>query len=249
MGEMKINIKPEARHIKKRPYKLAHKYKEIVKKEIDNMLTIGIIYPINQSEWEIPMVVQPKKHNPTKLRIFVDFWELNKVTLTYPFPSPYANETLNEVVGHECYSFTDGFSGYNQVPIAKEDQKKTTFICEFGSFSYKVMPFGLKNAPVVFSRIVVKTFQEYIYKKMAVYFDNWTIYSMLKDHCKWLRLMLERCRQIQLSLNIRKCIFLTPIEILLEHIVCKEGIKVDFEKIKIILNLNHRWIRNRSKYC
>ena len=61
---------------------------------------------------------------------------------------------------------------------------------------------------------------------------------MLKDHCKWLRLMLERCRQIQLALNIKKCIFVTPIGILLGHIVCKEGIKVDFAKIKIILNLN-----------
>ena len=55
-------------------------------------------------------------------------------------------------------------------------------MCEFGSFAYKVMPFGFKNAPAVFSRIVVKTFQEYIYKTMVVYFDDWTIYSMLKDH-------------------------------------------------------------------
>ena len=72
---------------------------------------------------------------------------------------------------------------------------------------------------------------------MVVYFDDWTIYSMLKDHCKWMRLMLEWCQQIQLSLNIRKHIFLTPIGILLGHIVCKEGIKVDFAKIKIILDL------------
>ena len=113
--------------------------------------------------------------------------------------------------------------------VAKEDQKKTTIVCEFGSFAYKVMPFGLKNAPTVFSRIVVKTFQEYIYKTMAVYFDDWTIYSMLKDHCEWLRLMLERYRQIHLALNIKKCIFVTPIGILLGHIVCKEGIKVDLK--------------------
>ena len=99
------------------------------------------------------------------------------------------------------------------------------------------MPFGIKNAHAVFSRIVVKTFQEYIYKTMAVYFNDWTIYSTLKDHCKWLRLMLEQCRQIQLSLNIKKCIFLTPIGILLGHIGCKEGIKVELIKIKIILDL------------
>ena len=96
------------------------------------------------------MFIQLKKHNPTKLRIYVDFRELNKVTLTNPFPTPYTNVILNEVAGHECYSFTGGFSGYNQVPIAKEDQKKTIFVCEFGSFSYRVMPFNIKNAPTVF---------------------------------------------------------------------------------------------------
>ena len=97
MGEMKIDIKPDARPVKKRPYKLAHKYKEIVKKEIDNMLAAAIIYPIDQSEWASPMVVQPKKHDPMKLRICVDFIELNKVTLTDPFPTPYADEIFNEV--------------------------------------------------------------------------------------------------------------------------------------------------------
>ena len=169
MGEMKIDTKPNVRPVKKRPYKLAHKYKEIVKKEIDNMLAAGIIYPIDQSKWASPMVVHPKKHDLTKLRICVDFRELNKVTLIDPFPTPYADEILNQVAGHECYSFTDGFSGYNQVLIAKEDQKKTTFVCEFGSFAYKVMPFGLKNAPAVFSRIVVKTVFKNIFTKAWQY--------------------------------------------------------------------------------
>ena len=70
------------------------------------------------------MVVQPKKHDLTRLRICVDFRELNKVILTGPFPTPYADEILNQVAGHECYSFTDGFLVYNQVLIAKEDNKK-----------------------------------------------------------------------------------------------------------------------------
>ena len=73
---------------------------------------------------------------------------------------------------------------------------------------------------------------------MELYFDDWTIYNMMKDHIKWLRLMLERCRKIQLSLNIKKCIFATPIGILLGHVVCKEGIKVDIAKIKVIIDLN-----------
>ena len=99
------------------------------------MLVAGIIYPIDQSKWASPMVIQPKKYDPAKLRICVDFIELNKVTLIDPFPMPYVDGILNEVARHECYSFAYGFSGYNQVPIAKEDQKKTTFVCEFNSFS------------------------------------------------------------------------------------------------------------------
>ena len=67
MGEMKIDTKHDVQPVKKRPYKLAHKYKEIVKNEIDNMLEAWIIYLIDQSEWASPMVVQPKKHDPTRL--------------------------------------------------------------------------------------------------------------------------------------------------------------------------------------
>ena len=77
--------------------------------------------------------------------------------------------------------------------IEKEGQEKTTFVSEFGSFSYKVMPFRLKNMLAFFSRIVVKAFQEYIYKKIVFYFNDWIIYTLIKDHIQWLRMMLERC--------------------------------------------------------
>ena len=120
MGEMKKELLPNARPVKKRPYKLVHKYKDIVKTEIDNMLKVGIIYPVDQSKWASPMVVQPKKLDPKKLIVCVDFICLNKVTLTDPFPTPFAGEIINEVAGYECYSFTDDFLGYNQVPIEEE---------------------------------------------------------------------------------------------------------------------------------
>jgi len=97
--------------------------------------------------------------------------------VTNPFPTPFANE-----IGHECYSFTDGFWGYNQVPIVEEDDEKKTFVSDFSSFAYTIMPFGLKNAPTVFSKTVVKAFQEYIYKTMVVDFDDWNFYSILKYH-------------------------------------------------------------------
>jgi len=75
------------------------------------MLATSIIYPIDKEEWESLMVVQPKEHNPKKIPICVNFRGLNKLTVTYSFPTPFTDEIINEVMDHECYSFTDKFYG------------------------------------------------------------------------------------------------------------------------------------------
>ena len=83
------------------------------------------------------------------------------------------------------------------------------------------MPFGLKNAPAIFSRVVLAVFKEFIHKFLEVYFDDWTVFGLLKKHVEALRLMLAKCRQHQISLNLKKCIFCVPFGVLLGHIVCR----------------------------
>lgn len=161
---------------------------------------------------------------------------MNATCVHDPFPSPFTDETLENVKGREIYSFTNGFFGYHQFKIIEEDMHKTTFVIEWGSFTYTVMPFGLKNAPTIFSRIVVATFREFIHKFLEVYLNDWTVFSLLKQHIQLLWLMLDRCRQLQISLNIKKCIFCTPFGILLDHIVCKDGLLVDPAKVVIIVD-------------
>lgn len=97
----------------------------------------------------------------------------------------------------------DGFSGYHQVRIAKEDQEKTTFTIKWGIFSYTVMPFGMKNVLAVFSHIGVQAFQDFIHKFLQVYLDDWIVYGLVKAHCDNLRLMFERCWQCRITLNIK----------------------------------------------
>ena len=80
--------------------------------------------------------------------------------------------------------------------IAEEDKKKKNFTTKWGSFAYHVMPFGLKNAPTVFSRIVIAAFQEYIHKFPEVYKDYWTVYSLLKNRANLLRIMFDKWRQL-----------------------------------------------------
>lgn len=80
------------------------------------------------------------------------------------------------------------------------------------------MLFGFKNALMIFSRVVLAAFKEFIHKFLEVYFDDWTIFGLLKKHVSSLCLMLDNCRKYQISLNMKKCIFYVPYGILLGHI-------------------------------
>eukprot|EP00253_Pinus_taeda_P017378 PITA_17378 len=108
------------------------------------MPTVGIIEPMEESDWLSPMVVQEKKQK-NEIRICMDLIKLNDACVHHPFPTPFTDEVLDNVSGQEAYSFTDGFLGYHQIKIAPEDKSKTTFTTKWGFFQYTGMPFGLKN--------------------------------------------------------------------------------------------------------
>jgi hypothetical protein len=181
------------------------------------------------------MVVQDKKIE--EIMICVGLKKLNDACFHDPFPTPISDEVLDNVGGQEVYSFTNGFLGYHQIWIAKEDHHKTKFATEWGSYQYIVMPFGLKNSPTIFSRVVVEAFKEFLHNFLEVYFDDCTVFSLLKNYIECLRLMLDKCRQCQIALNLKKCIFFSPLGVLLGHIVCKQGLLVDSAKIAIIVDL------------
>jgi hypothetical protein len=209
MGEIKIELKPGSKPVKHRPYHLKPRVKEKVKKEIDKMLEVKLMFEVEEVEWVSPIVIQRKKCIED-IRVCVDYRSLNSACMHDPFPTPFTDEVLEQVLGKEVYSFTDGFSGYHQVRIFKEDKKKTAFITKWGYFACNVMPFVLKNTPAFFSWIVIVSFIYFIHKFIEVYMDYWTIYSFLKEHVALLCLMFDRCRELQISLNLIKCIFCVP---------------------------------------
>ena len=164
------------------------RYKDRVKTKLDRMLDARIIEPVEESEWISPMAIQYKKTR--EICICVDLWKLNNACMHDSFLTPFTDEVLEDVGGQEVYSFTDGFLGYHQIQIAKEDCHKTTFVTEWGCFQYTVMPFGMKNAPTVFSRVVITVFKYFIQNFMQVYMDDWIIYGLAKDHLENLQLMM-----------------------------------------------------------
>ena len=120
LDEHQIDLINEATPVRQRQYMLNPRYSLMVKEEIDQLLEAGFIYPVNNSEWVSPIVVVPKKvgaDGKVKIRVCQDFRKLNATTKKDYFPLPFTDIILDHVAGQECYSFLDGFSGYNQVFI------------------------------------------------------------------------------------------------------------------------------------
>jgi hypothetical protein len=148
------------------------------------------------------------------------------------------DQILERVAGHEFYCFLDGYSGYNQIEIALEDQKKTTFTCPFGTFAYRRMPFGLCNALATFQRCMLKIFSDMVERFLEIFMDDFSVFGDLFDDCLTnLEKVLSRCEEKNLVLNWEKCHFMVINGIVLGHIVSSKGIEVDKSKMELIANL------------
>ncbi|XP_062014162.1 uncharacterized protein LOC133730624, partial [Rosa rugosa] len=228
------------------PGKLRSRWKEVIK-----LLDCGVIYPISDSKWVSPVQVVPKKSGVTVVknaenelvpqrtvtghRVCIDYRKLNATTRKDHFPLPFTDQMLERLAGHDYYCFLDGYSGYNQIAIANEDQEKTTFTCPFGTFAYRRMPFGLCNAPGTFQRCMVSIFSDYIEKIIEVFMDDFSVFGKNFDDClNNLEIILKRCMETNLVLNWEKCHFMVKQGIVLGHIVSARGIEVDKAKVDIV---------------
>ncbi|KAM2811938.1 hypothetical protein COP1_044518 [Malus domestica] len=227
---------------------------EVVRVEVMKLLDAGIIYPISDSKWVSPTQVVPKKTGitvvkndnnelvPTRMttgwRMCVDYRNPNNSTRNDHFPLRFIDQILERLAGHSFYCFLDGYSGYNQIPIAPEDQEKTTFTCPFGTFAYRRMPFGLCNAPVTFQRCMMNIFSGMVENIVEVFMDDFSVFGNSFDIClDNLSLVLERCRETNLVLNWEKCHFMVKHGIVLGHLISSKGIEVDKAKIEVIVKL------------
>ena len=135
---------PHAKPVKQKLRRLHSRWSLQVKEEIKKQLSVGFLSVVEYPEWLANVVPVSKKDG--KVRFCVDFRDLNKASPKDDFPLPHIDMLVDSTAGHPMLSFMDGFSEYNQILMAPEDMEKTSFITEWGTYCYRVMPFGLKNA-------------------------------------------------------------------------------------------------------
>lgn len=172
-----------------------------------------------------------------KIRVCQDFRKLNATTRKDHYPLPFIDLVLDLVSLHELYSFLDGYSGYNQVSIQEEDRDKTTFTTNWGTYAFRVMPFGLCNALGTFQRIMMIMFQDFLRKFLEIFIDDFCMYGASSKHLDHLQQTFQRCRESQLCLHPEKCFIGMQEGILLGHVISQQGIEVDAEKVRVILKL------------
>nr|GEV52125.1 reverse transcriptase domain-containing protein [Tanacetum cinerariifolium] len=168
--------------------------------------------PISDSPWVSPIHCVPKKGGitvvenesneliPTRLvtgwRVCIDYRKLNDATRKDHFPLPFMDHMLERLAGNEFYCFLDGFSGLFQILINPPDQENTTFTCPYGTFSYRIMPFGLCNAPGTFQRCMMVIFHDMIEKTMEVFMDDFLVFGDSFSSClSHLDTMLQRLKK------------------------------------------------------
>ena len=164
--------------------------------------------------------------------------EVNKSTRKYHFPLPFIDQVLDTLSGKHYFSFLYDFHGYNQIQIHPDDQDKNTFTCPWGKFSYKVLPFGLCNAPTTFQRVVLSIFYDFVHDKMEIYMDDFTPYGDTFDQALTkLDKVLHRSIEMNLCLSNEKSLMLSDHNIVLGHHIYNKGIEVDSAKLKNISDL------------
>ncbi|QRV79678.1 Retrotransposable element Tf2 protein [Ceratobasidium sp. AG-Ba] len=205
-----------------------------IKEFIDQELADGKIRP-SKSPIASPCFFVKKKDG--SLRLVTDYRKINNITIPDQFPMPLQVELVDQVKNAKIYSKLDLRWGFNNIRIKEGDEWKTAFRTAYGIYEYLVMPFGLKNAPAVLQRMMNNIFRHLLGVTVVVYIDDILIFSEKEeDHAKHVKEVLKILRENNLYAKLSKCEFFVKRVIFLGLVITPEGISMEEEKIKAIMD-------------
>ncbi|XP_063994529.1 uncharacterized protein LOC135172231 [Diachasmimorpha longicaudata] len=223
----------------KRQYRFPPIHKDEIIKQCTELEARGIIKP-SDSPYSSPIWIVPKKEDSLgnkRWRMVIDYRSLNEKTIGDAYPLPNINEILDQLGNAQYFSSFDLASGFHQIPIHPNDTHKTAFSTPYQHYEFTRMPFGLKNAPPTFQRMMDKVLIGLQGKELFVYMDDIVIYSQtLEEHVRKFQNLSERLRKAGLQLEPDKCHFLKKEINYLGHIISSDGVRPEPKKLTAVQN-------------
>lgn len=215
------------------PYHLKEEIQTQIKKLLDNKIIRPSISPYSSPVWIVPKKVDSS--GKKKWRLVIDYRKLNEKTIEDKYPLPRIDEILENLGRCTYFSTLDLAQGFHQIEMSPESIEKTAFSVNNGHYEYVRMPFGLKNAPSTFQRVMDNILREYLYKFCFVYMDDIVIFSRsLQEHLHHIKLIFKKIEYYNLKVQLDKSEFLRKEVAFLGHIITPEGIKPNPSKIKAV---------------
>ena len=232
-----IELKPDAKPVNSRYYPVPRINKETFKKELLRLVDIGVLEPVQSSEYGTPVFIIPKKEGT--VRFLSDYRRLNQTIVRKPYPIPRIGDTMQQLEGFQYATALDLNMGYYTIQLTPGSKDMTTIVTEFGKFRYNCLPMGMCVSGDIFQAKVNELLGDI--DGVKAYIDDILVLckGSFDDHIQQLRLCFSRIQQAGLKINAKKCSFGLKEIPYLGYIITREGIKPDSKKIQGIMDIEH----------
>ncbi|KAE8269828.1 hypothetical protein A4X09_0g2516 [Tilletia walkeri] len=233
--EMSLPLQPGAPLPSEPPRRASPEKRAAMDAALDQLLEWGVVEP-SSSPVSFPVLMI--RQGP-KWRFCVDYRKLNEITIPDRYPLPTTDAVFQTLLGKRWFSALDALRGYHQQGVKEEDRWKTAFICHRGLYQYNTVPFGLRNAPAIFQRLMDKVLGGLRWKDAVVYIDDIVVATMtLEEHLAALDTLLSQAASVGLKFSPSKCTFGVPSLTLLGRKVSGAGVAVWQDRAKAVHDLS-----------
>lgn len=230
-----VELKPNAKPIFRGARQPSHANRELVEKEIDRWVQLGVLTPVEYSKWAAPLHVTWRSNG--KIRMCADFKNgLNDIIEPNLYPIPHPDHLFAKLNGGIVFTKIDLSDAYAQIEVEEESRQYLVVNTHRGLYRFNRLPFGLMSAPGIFQHIMEQMMSGLDFA--APYFDDILVISKQgEDHLEHVKAVFDRFREWNVRIKLEKCEFFKPEVRYLGKVVNENGTSPDPEKIAAIKSM------------
>jgi hypothetical protein len=232
--KVEITLRPGSQPVSLPPFPCSPANREVINKQMDSWIKLGVIEP-SRSPWAAPVFIVYRNGKP---RMVIDLRRLNQMVIPDEFPIPRQEDIMQALTGAQWLTTLDALAGFTQLTMSEKSAEMLAFRTHRGLFQFRRMPFGYRNGPSVFQRVMQKVLAPFLWIFALVYIDDIVVFSStFEDHLRHLDQVLNAISAVNMTLSPNKCHFAYQSLLLLGQKVSRLGMSTHKEKIDAIIHL------------